>query len=65
MSQAEKRYAVFWAAPHNGINAGQVGASFPSESAAIMNFMKVYSFTKEDWEKGVKDKKYSVRSVMQ
>ncbi len=64
MNQSVQKWAIFQAAAHNYGAAGQVGPCFDSESAAILSFMKTYGVSKDEWEKGVKEKKYVVRTVI-
>lgn len=61
-SNTEEHWAIFQAAPHNK-EAGRVGPTYPSKSAAIINFMKIYDISKEEWERGVEQKKYDCRMV--
>lgn len=62
LSNTKEQWAVFQASPHNK-EAGQVGAAHPSQSAAILSFMKIYDISKEEWERGVASKKYDCRTV--
>ena len=57
MLPIEEQWAIF-------MYGGQIGTGKPSESAAILFFMKTYDISKDEWELGVKNKKYECRKIV-